>query len=188
MEAGATVDLGDVTLTAAEKITGTVVDGDGKPVNGASLQWTELDCRAFPQSLVNNRSTAADAEGKFQIGCGRHRYVVFARVPGGNDTRCGVATVDATTGAPALITITLASPTTVNLNAAFDMNVGRIVTALASDRSPVAVSTLGTEYRPKSMALLPGTYTIEVHDLLTCRLVRSVALQVGSEPLTLDVP
>lgn len=188
VEPGATLDLGDVTLTAAEKVAGVVVDADGKPVNGASVQWTELDCRTFPQSLVDNRSSVADAEGKFQLGVGRHRYVVIASGRNGVDVTTGFATVDATHGAPTPVTITLGKPTNVKLNAGFDMTVGRMVTVLASDRSPVAVATLGTEYRPPSMSLLPGNYTIEIHDLQTCRLVRSLQLQVGSEPLTLDVP
>jgi len=186
---GAVVDLGDIALTAAAKITGLVVDGDGKPVNGASVQWTELDCRTFPQSLVSNRSASADADGKFQLwGAGRHRYVVFARPAEWSDPRLGFATVDATGGAPPAVTITLAKTTAVKLNAGFDMTVGRIVTALAKDRSPAAVATLGTEYRPPSLSLLPGDYTIEVHDLQTCRLVHSTTLHVGNEPLTLDVP
>ena len=183
---GGTVDLGDVTLSAAQKITGTVVDADGKPVNGASMQWTELDCRTFPQPLVNNRSSSAEADGKFQLwGCGRHRYVVFARM---RDGSFGFTTVDATAGAPPPVTITLAKPTKVALSTHFDMTVGYIVTALANDRSPVAVATLGTEYRPESMLLPPGAYTVEIHDLTTHRLARSFALQVGSEPLTIDVP
>ncbi|HEX6814017.1 MAG TPA: carboxypeptidase regulatory-like domain-containing protein [Planctomycetota bacterium] len=186
---GGTVDLGDVTLTAAQKITGVVVDGDGKPVNGASVQWTELDCRSFPQALVDNRSALADANGKFELwAAGRHRYVVFARLFGGNDTRFGYATVDATAAGPPTVTITVGKPTSVKLDTGFDMTAGRLVTALASDRSPVAVATLGTEYRPKSMLLLPGSYTIEIHDLQTDRLVRSFALQVGSEPLAIEVP
>ncbi len=183
---GGTVDLGDVTLTALEKITGTVVDADGKPANGASVQWTELDCRTFPQPLVDYISSGTEADGKFQLwGCGRHRYVVFARL---QDGRFGSTTVDATAGAPAGVTITLGTPTKVALKAHFDMTVGYVVTALAKDRSPAAVATLGTEYRPESMLLPPGSYTIEIHDLTTHRLARSFALQVGSEPLAIDVP
>ena len=184
--AGDAVDLGDVTLTALEKILGTVVDADGKPANDASLQWTELDSRTFPQPLVENRSSGVEADGKFQLwGVGRHRYVVFART---RDGRFGFATVDATTGAPAGVTITLGRPTKVALKTHFDTTVGYVVTALANDRSPVAVATLGTEYRPPSMLLPPGAYTIEIHDLVTHRLARSFAMQVGSEPLTIDVP
>ena len=183
--AGGTLDLGDVVLTPAEKITGVVVDADGKPANGASVQWTELDCRTFPQPLVDYRGTGADADGKFQLLLGRHRHVVFASL---QDGRFGFTSVDATAGAPTAVTITLGHPTKVALKAHFDMTVGYIVTALASDRSPVAVATLGTEYRPQSMRLPPGAYTIEIHDLQTHRMARSFALQVGSEPLTIDVP
>ncbi|HEX6811154.1 MAG TPA: carboxypeptidase-like regulatory domain-containing protein, partial [Planctomycetota bacterium] len=130
--AGGTVDLGDILVTASAKITGVVVDGDGKPVNGALVQWTELDCRSFPQPLVDGRGTNAGADGRFELwGCGRHRYVVFARLLEGNEWRIGRASVDATAGVPPPVTITLAKPTSVKLNASFDMTAGRLVTALA---------------------------------------------------------
>ncbi|HEX5051279.1 MAG TPA: carboxypeptidase-like regulatory domain-containing protein [Planctomycetota bacterium] len=183
---GGVADLGDVTLSAMVKITGVVVDADGKPANGAEVQWTELDCRTFPQPLVSRRSASAEADGKFELwGCGRHRYVVSSRPRAGG---FGWATVDASGGAPPPVTITLATPSKVTLHATFDLTAGYVVTALAADRSPVAVATLGSEYRPESMSLPPGAYTIEIHDMQTDRLVRSFALQVGSEPLTIDVP
>ena len=183
---GASVDLGDVALTAVETITGTVVDADGKPVNGASVQSTELDCRTFPQPLDRYTSSGTEADGKFQLwDCGRHRYVVFART---QDGRFGFTTVDAIAGAPAGVTITLGVPTKVALKAHFDRTVGYIVTALGNGRSPAAVVTLGPMYWPDSMQLPPGAYTIEIHDLTTHRLARSFALQVGSEPLSIDVP
>lgn len=183
--AGGTVDLGDIALTETIKVTGLVVDASGKPVNGASVQWTELDCRSFPQPLFDRRSTSADADGKFQLwGCGRHRYVVFAR---NQDGGFGYATVDAS-AAVTPFTIALASRTAVALHANFGMTVGYLVTALDADHSPVAVATLGTEYRPDSMPLLPGTYTIEITDLVTDQLVRRFPLQVGSEPTSIEVP
>jgi hypothetical protein len=183
--AGGVVDLGDIVMTAAEKVAGSVVDAGGKPVNGATVQWTELDGRTFPQPLVQNRSASSDADGKFQLPCGRHRYVVSASTREGG---YGFATVDARAGAPGPVTIALGKRTSVALNANFAPTVGYCVTALASDRSPVAVAMLGAEMRAKSISLLPGAYTIEIHDMLTDRLARSFALQVGAEPLTIDVP
>ncbi|MEQ1630980.1 MAG: hypothetical protein ABL997_01310, partial [Planctomycetota bacterium] len=184
--AGGTVDLGDITMTAMVKVTGVVVDASGKPANGASVQWTELDCRTFPQPLISRRSASADADGKFELwGCGRHRYVVFGVLRGGG---FGHATVDASGGAPAPITIAISTPTKVALRANFDETAGYMVTALAGDRSPVAVATLASGYRPDAMSLPLGTYTIEIHDMITDRLVRSFALQVGSVPLSIDVP
>lgn len=184
--AGGTVDLGDITLGAGEKIVGTVLGADGKPVNGASIQWTELDSRTFAQPLVSNRSAAADAEGKFQLwGCGRHRYAVRASVQGGG---LGVATVDARNGAPPDLRITLGTPMKVALRVNVPPTEGFVVTVLASDRSPIAVATIAAEYRPSSLSLLPGSYTVEIHDMRSDRLARSFALTVGSEPLTIDVP
>lgn len=184
--AGGVVDLGDVRLGPPVQITGVVLGEDGKPATEASVQWTELDGRSFPQPLHYRRSAAVDADGKFVLpGCGRHRYVVSARLPNGG---FGFATADASGGAPAPVTITLAPLTTVTLRTSFDATVGYVVTALAGDRSPVAVAMLGSSYRPGSLALPPGTYTIEITDMLDDRLVRSFALQVGGEPLNIDVP
>jgi hypothetical protein len=184
--AGGTLDLGDVVLGAAEKLTGVVLGPDGKPANGARVQWTELDGRTFPGPLVDNHSTQADAEGRFEIWhCGRRRYVVNARSSSG---AFGFATVDARNGAPTQLSIHLSTPTTVSLRCTAPATAGYVVTALAPDRSPAAVAVLGTEYRPPSMELPPGSYTIEIHDMLTDALKRSFPLEVGAQPLTIEVP
>lgn len=183
---GAVSDLGNLTLWPVVKLTGRIVDPAGQAVNGASLQWSEVDGRTFPQPLVDFRSAGAEADGTFQLGgCGRRRYVVSARC---QDGRLGFATIDASGGAPAPVTITVGAPAKVLLRATFPVTLGYSVTVLAADRSPVAVATLGSHSRPGSITLPRGTYTVEIHDLLTDRLVRSQPLQVGAEPQTLDVP
>jgi hypothetical protein len=183
---GGTLDLGDITLGAVEKITGVVLGLDGKPANGASVQWTELDSRTFPQQLVDNRSASADAEGRFTLwGTGRRRYVVFARL---RDGSLGTATIDARNGAPAETTIRLGTPAKITLQPKLGPTDGFVVTVLDGERSPVAVATLASEFRSRALSVLPGDYTVEIHDMRTDRLARSFALQVGGEPLTIDVP
>ena len=183
---GEPVDLGDVRLSAKIDVKGVVLGVAGKPANGAMVQWTELDPRGAPIQLVTRRSTRADAEGKFDLyGCGPHRYVVFARLRGG---ALGYAEVDASGGRPAPVTITLAESTIVTLRADFPPTVGYTITVLAANRLPIAVATLGSSYRPSSLSLVPGSYTVEIHDMQTDTLRRSFALSVGSEPLTIDVP
>lgn len=179
---GGVLELGDVALSSSVTLRGNVLGSDGKPGNGASVQWTELDSRTFPQPLADRRSASADDQGKFQIeNCGRHRYVVHARL---GRTAMGFATVDATHGAPPPVTITLAATTKVVLKNRAAAHEGYSVAVLANDRSPVAVAL-----RPGlPLSLPPGDYTLEIHDLCTGRLVRTAPLHVGSEPLTVEVP
>jgi hypothetical protein len=183
---GGVTDLGDLTIGAAEKIRVAVLDAAGKPAVDASVQWTELDRRQATHPLVNNRSARAEADGTFQLwGAGRRRYAVVARTEQG---ALGHALVDARNGAPPPCTITLGTPATVALRANVPPAAGYVVCALDAQRTPVAVATIATEYRPRSITLPRGAYTIEIHDLLTERLVRSFALDVAGEPLTIDVP
>lgn len=183
--AGATIDLGDIALAPAVAIAGRVVGSDGKPVGGATVCWTELEARTFPQPLVTNRVARSDAEGRFALHqCGRHRYVVTVRA---RDGTAGFAQVDATRGAPPEPTITLSATTAVTLRSRLGLAEGCSVTALAADRLPVAVAWLA-DSRNGGMSLVPGSYVLEVHDLRTDRLLRTVPLQVGGEPLTLEVP
>lgn len=187
--AGGTLDLGDFPLGAAETLRGVVLGADGKPANGVSVRWTELDARTFPQPPMDNRSTLADAEGRFEIAwTGRHRYVVSARGLDRERSELGFATVDCRNGAVPDLTLRLARTGSVLLRANVPASMAFLVTALAADRTPVAVVTITDTGRAVPLALPPGSYTLEIHDLGDDRLVRSVALQVGTEPLTLDVP
>src|SRR5690606_27452777 len=102
---GSTIDLGDITPSAAIKISGSVLTPDGKPAHGPSAQWTDLDARAAGDPLATRRSTPVDADGRFELsGCGRRRYVVSAHR---GDGSWGFTTVDASGGAPADVAITL---------------------------------------------------------------------------------
>jgi hypothetical protein len=183
--AGGTLDLGDVVLSPAVKITGTVVGADGKPVTEASIRSMDLDRRTWPQPFSNRRGAAVDAEGKFELfGCGRHRYVVQAWT---RTNGLGFSTVDATGGAPGPVTIALGTAARVALRAQFPPTVGYSLTVLRSDQVPVTALWLAGTSRPQTLLLLPGQYTVQIQDAADA-LVRSFALTVGDQPLTIDVP
>jgi hypothetical protein len=86
------------------------------------------------------------------------------------------------------VKITLGTPTKVALHSKVPPTEGFVVTVLAGDHSPVAVAMMGSDYRPNSLSLLPGSYAVEIHDMRTDRLARSFALTVGSEPVAIEVP
>jgi hypothetical protein len=95
--------------------------------------------------------------------------------------------VDATGGTAQPFTIRLAKATRIRYRTNGDLTVGYNVTVLDADRTPVTVDWLGSAWRPEGTALLPGKYTVEIHDAADA-LVRSFPLRVGGEPLTIDVP
>lgn len=181
---GQMTDLGDLLLHPAASLSGVVVDAAGKPGNGASVQWTDLDGRTFPLPLVSNMSTLCDAEGKFTISrCGRHRFVVVAQSEGAR----GHSLVDTRNGMPSSVTVQLAPTTRVALRSTF-AGIGYAVSVLTAERTPVYVAMLGAEYRPTSMQLPPGDYTVEIHEMDSDVLVRSAPLHVGAEPTEIVVP
>lgn len=184
--AGGTLDLGDLALSRLVAVKGRIVDVDDKPVAGVQLQSTDLDRRTWPHPLISRRSNGvSDAEGAFELSAlGRHRYVVVGR---GSDGRGGFALVDASAGPPPPVTLRFAALTRVALRAQFEFTEAYTVSALTADRTPVDVAWLEGRYARKQLSLPPGDYTIEIHDA-TDRLVRSFGLQVGSEPLAIDVP
>lgn len=185
IQAGQTTDLGDLLLHPAAELAGVVVDAAGNPVNGASVQWTDLDGRTFPLPLVTNMSTLCDDEGRFRIGrCGRHRFVVTAETTEGAR---GHALVDTRSGFPAALRIPVAPTTRVALRSTFT-GVGYTVSVLTAERTPVHVVMLGAEYRPTSLQLPPGDYTVEIHEMDSDVLVRSAPLHVGSAPTEIVVP
>lgn len=185
IQAGQTTDLGDLLLHPAAELAGVVVDAAGNPVNGAIVQWTDLDGRTFPLPLVTNMSTLCDGEGRFRIGrCGRHRFVVTAETTEGAR---GHALVDTRNGMPAAVTVQVAPTTRVALRSTFT-GIGYAVSVLTAERTPVHVAMLGAEYRPTSLQLPPGDYTIEIHEMDSDVLVRSTPLHVGSAPTEIVVP
>lgn len=185
IRAGEVTDLGDLMLHEGASLSGVVVDAAGNAVNGARVQWTDLDGRTSPMPLVTNMSTSADAEGRFTLGrCGRHRFVVVAQTSEGAR---GHTLVDTRTGIPTSVTVKIAPTTRVALRGTF-AGVGYTVSVLTAERTPVYVAMLGAEYRPTSMQLPPGDYTVEIHEMDSDVLVRSAPLHVGSEPTEIVVP
>lgn len=78
LQPGQHVDLGEVVLSKALNVSGSVLGIDGKPTS-ASIQWDALDHSSGPQRSRGNLSTPSNAEGKFTIpSLGRRRYVVRA--------------------------------------------------------------------------------------------------------------
>lgn len=182
--AGGTLDLGDLTLQPAVKLRGSVVDPDGKP-SPASVRWTDLDAMTFPRELVQRYSTLADGDGNFEIGStGPHRYLVMANQEG----RLGMAIVDASRGEPGPVQIRLAQPVTVALAVGGDALRGYVVTVRNAEGVPVAAVRIEHRWRDRaSLAVLPGDYTLEVHDAGD-RLLKKVPLQVRDATVTVAVP
>jgi hypothetical protein len=183
MPPGGRIDLGEVRLSPAMMVTATVVDQAGKPVTDANLQYTSLDDRSFPQPLCEQLSSPVDANGQTKLRLGRHRYVVSA----GSRAGSAYALVDASHGEPAPVTLTLGKRTRIAIRTGADPAVGYLVTFLDRSRAPVRVLTFGGQSRPDATSLLPGDYTVEVHDGAD-RMVHNFPLTVGSEPMTIDLP
>ena len=76
------VDLGTVELGPPIKTKIFVVNAAGAPQR-ASLSWSNLDRRTFPQPLISNRSATTDSKGFGELwGVGEGRFLVQARVRG----------------------------------------------------------------------------------------------------------
>ena len=182
--AGGTIDIGEVVLSPLVKITGKVLDPNGKPASGTYLQYTDIALRTWPQPLVTRRSSGVEADGSFTLQIGRHRHVVIAR---DRDGGFGYAAVDPAGSVSSPVTIEMRKSVRVSYRTQFGLKDGYAVTVLAADRTPISVAWLGGDYRARSTDLPPGNYTLEIHDAAD-NLVRSAPLSVGTEPLTIEVP
>jgi protocatechuate 3,4-dioxygenase beta subunit len=70
LEAGQSLDLGEIRMHAEAKISGRVVDQDGRPIEAASVQRAQGGLRGNPvlQLFLGNSNRArTDAEGRFQL-------------------------------------------------------------------------------------------------------------------------
>ncbi|HEX5051415.1 MAG TPA: carboxypeptidase-like regulatory domain-containing protein [Planctomycetota bacterium] len=181
---GGTLDFGEVRMAVPRWIQVAALDAEGRPVTDAEVDLDEFDEAAVPTVPSARGWVPVDGSGQARLPFGDHRYVVFAR---SRRKGCGHALVDASGVAPAAVSVTLVEGTRIVLRCDFDQTVGYLVTVFDGQRTPVRSVWLGGERRPDGTMLPPGNYTVEIHDG-NDRLVRSFALTVGREPLTLDVP
>lgn len=177
---GGTLDLGDVVLHPVVTLSGRVLDGDGKPIAGA-VQWTPLDTMTFPRELIDRRSSATDAEGKFSLLGGRRRYVVIARA---QDGQVGVAVADG--GSATTCEIRVAPPVTIRVVARGSRLVGYVATVRDRLGVPIAAQSIEPRWREQTLRVPPGEYTLEVHDDAD-RLVLSRAIVARDAQIDVEV-
>lgn len=179
------VDVGDIALAPEVIIDGSVLGPDGAPVPAGDVGWTDLDGWRAPQPFNAQDVAPIGSDGRFKIRGGRHRYLL--RVHNALDF-VGFAMVDARQGAPSPVVVTLTKATRVALRGAVDPLRGHAVVAQVADGVPVDVAIRGSGIVADALWLLPGTYTLEVYDLVSGRSVRKVVHEVGAMPSSLDVP
>jgi protocatechuate 3,4-dioxygenase beta subunit len=182
--AGGVLDLGDVTLHAAIKLKGRLLDEDGNPVAG-SVRWTDLDTMTFPRQLVGRRSAVADGDGDFEIwGAGPRRYIVSAST---QDGRIGSAVFDARGGAVKPFEVRLARPVDITLAVGGSPFVGYTVTVRDRQGVPIAACRIEARWREPRLAVPPGEYTLEVHGD-DDRLLKRVPIRAVAAAIRVEVP
>lgn len=182
VEAGATVELGDITLQPEVQLRGVLLDPQGEPVSG-TLQWTDLDIRRARGTTSDRRSTSADGDGEFAIGAGPHRYLVTGRDP---DGAVGSATVDARNGAPPRFELRLADPVLVQVVANGDPLRGFALELTDASGRLVDARHIEARWRETAFRVAPGDYTLEVYDESET-LLRKIPVHARGELVRLEV-
>lgn len=176
---GEAVDLGDIVLGNVAKVAGRVVDADGAGVRGRVF-WTTVDEWRPPLPMPDRGSARIQDSGDVELQLGRRRCLVRAM---DERMRCGYAIVDP--GAAAF-TITVAETTEVRIETAA-LLCTRAVVVRRKAGDPLHVVRLEPRRRERSLRLPRGQYALDVHDGRG-GLVRRMSLQIGAEPMHVEVP
>lgn len=181
LDSGQRLDLGDVRLGPMVKLTGTVLDADGKPAT-ASLTWAELKWRLTPAAFATNRSARTEADGTFTLwGTGRGTIAIAAADQAGNVAR-GV--FDNPPATP--IVLRLAKPCELQVTRPNDPTRAFTVTLFDAARRAIAGFPVEPRRTGTPLRMPAGDYTFEVHDE-QFRLVQSGSLTFGATPCSLEI-
>ena len=169
----------EVLLSRPIKIEGRVVDSAGEPQT-ATIYWTNLDHRTFPQEMRNRRTARAKADGKFELhSTGRGRYLVFAKIRG---KAAAIAEIDTSRVGDKPLELVTMPVTRIEIDAR-SMPRSKVLTfTIRNDKgTPVWARYF---YRPASYsAELPaGRYAYEVHDGLETRDRGDLEVKIGGKP------
>jgi len=181
VDAGQTLDLGEVRLGASLPLRGVVLDADGKPA-AASLSWTELKWHRTSRSFASNRSARTEADGTFSLwGTGRGLIAVRAR---GQDGKIAMGVFENPPPQPIELRLVPGAECTVSRPP--DPTKAYTVTFYDARRRGLTAVTLEPRSPKTTVSLPPGDYTFEVHDERE-RLVQSGSLQFGPTPCALEI-
>jgi len=181
LEAG-DVDLGTIELGPPIKIRGIVLGPTGKP-HPASITWTNLEHRDFPQPLYENQSTNADNKGNFAlVGLGLGRYLIQGRTRDHS-----LATIIVDTGKlsdrPVRLLLKPTLPVTVD-NSRMPALRARVIVIRDSQRRIVYGQNLRRPYRG-TIRLPAGTYSFEIYEGRKQLQAGSIDVKPGSIPTIL---
>ena len=180
VQPGDQLDLGELRLGKPNTLRGRVLDADGKPA-AASVQWTELKWRSGPRPFNHNRSAGCDADGRFELGgVGPGLCAITARA---QDGRIAVAVASNPQSVP--VELRLLPAAQVLFTRKLDPSQAFTITVFDGQKQPVGGWRFERGLR-SAYKLPPGNYSFEVHDD-SDRLVRSGQLQLGAEPVTIDL-
>ena len=179
IEPGETLDLGTLELRATAKISGRVVDANGKGVS-VPLSVIALDRFASPPSADATMSEQSEASGSFSIDWaerGRVRLMAEAE-----NSALAVLDVDASGGEVDGVELKLKPGTDVSMR--LERGTPGIVYALLVDAAGqplafVSLHSMGT----RRMKLEPGRY--ELRTVVDDAVVATRAFEVGSEPVAI---
>ncbi|MBL8900673.1 MAG: carboxypeptidase regulatory-like domain-containing protein [Planctomycetes bacterium] len=186
---GASLDMGDVLLTREVRITGRVLDAEGRAVAGAWVKAAPLEDRESAPLLDRLPTGVCDAAGQFTMpALGRRRYLLMARFGHGlADEFSGDFVVDASTGEVAPLELRIAPTTIVALRRTREEPRDELLIVRRDDGAAVRSASLAEDHFPAALRLAPGSY-----ELALCgpdgRARWSQQLVVGKERLEVELP
>lgn len=179
---GATTDLGEIVLQGEVEVRGRVVDAHGNGT-AAQLECTPLDRWRPPLPMHDHPYITAAGDGDFTMLLGPRRYLLCAKTP---DGRIGRTIADGRGGSMPPITLTVASPTDVVFRT--DQRLAAFAVVVRTEAGePIAVVRLEPVWRDRTLKLLPGDHSLDIHDG-NGALLRRMPLRVGTERLLVEVP
>ncbi len=190
---GASVDLGKIALEPELRVSGTVLDPDGRPCS-ERLRLGQLD-PATGEVRYMRTDLGAGGDGKFELnGLGRRLYVLRAGVadslvefsasdawrasdPVLLDLRSGVA--------PRELTVQLRNATRMTIAVA-DRSLKYAPLLILDARGTQVISSVVYGPQPRSFVLPPGEYRVQVLES-GGKIALERKMQLGSEPVSLEL-